>query len=376
MSIPYAKHEITNDDIDAVIKALKSGYLTGGSSITEFEDSFKNHVGSNYSVAVSSGTAGLHLAVAALGIDQNKTVLMPSLTFAATANCVLYCGGKVEFVDIDPKTYLIDLDLVEAKLKSNPEKYAGVIAVDFAGYPIDIKELSKICKKYGVWLIEDAAHALGAVSNRGNTPAKVGSSKFSDATVFSFHPVKHITTGEGGMITSNNQNVAHKISLLRSHAMNKDDPRSKTEGWYYSIKELGYNYRISDINAALGTSQLLRADMNLVKRQRVASIYNSRLSGLNLKLPYSNRLDSHAYHLYVIQSSSRHDLYNKLRDKGIYTQVHYLPLHMQEYYKNFDGVDSLQNTKEYYASSLSIPMYPSLTDRELEYVIKSIVESV
>ena len=374
MNIPYAKHEITKEDIDAVVYALKSGYLTGGEQVQEFENIFKHTFNTEYALAVSSGTAGLHLAVSAMDVPAGKTILVPSLTFAATANSVLYCGAKVEFVDIDPETFLLDIDSMEEKIKFRPEKYAGVIAVDYAGYPVDIEKLSALCKTYHLWLIEDAAHALGAVSNRHEKSIQVGSSLYADITVFSFHPAKHLTTGEGGMITTRNANIYDKIKLLRSHAMSKANHQSQEEGWYYSIEHLGYNYRMSEINAALGVSQLKRADNNLQRRREIAKRYDRSLREIQVKTPIADDVNVHAYHLYIIQSKDRHALYDKLKARGIYTQVHYVPLHLQAFYKNFGGAHNLPNTEAYYHSCLSIPMYPSLTETEQEYVVQMLQE--
>lgn len=372
MNIPYAKHEITESDIAAVSKAMKSGYLTGGEQVLEFEENFKKYVNAEYALAVSSGTAALHLAVIAMKVPSEKTVLMPSLTFAATANSVLYCGANVEFVDIDPDTFLIDLNIVKQKIELNPKKYAGVIVVDYAGYPVDTKSLRSICNQYNLWIIEDAAHAPGAISARDEDIVHVGSSSYADITVFSFHPAKHITTGEGGMITTRRKELYDIMKLLRSHAMSKENQKSQDEGWYYSIEQLGYNYRMSELNAALGVSQLKRAAQNLERRREIASIYDSELAQTNIKLPVKDEKNTHAYHLYIIQSTNRRQLYDQLKLKGIFSQVHYVPLHMQQYYKDFDGTNDLPHTDDYYKFCLSIPMYPSLTKQEQDYVIQTI----
>ena len=372
MNIPYAKHDITDDDITAVVEAMKSGYLTGGQQLSTFEENFKEYVDADYALAVSSGTAALHLAVAAMEVPSCKTVLVPSLTFAATANSVLYCGAKVEFVDIDPDTLLIDLDIVKEKIELNPDKYAGVMVVDYAGYPVDTKAIRSICNKYNLWIIEDAAHAPGAILNRSGEVVKVGSSLYADITVFSFHPAKHLTTGEGGMLTTRNKELYDKIKLIRSHAMSKENKKSQEEGWYYAIEKLGYNYRMSEINAALGVSQLKRAAKNLTRRREIAATYDSELAQMSIKLPIIDPVSTHAYHLYIIQSDNRHQLYDHLKAKGIYAQVHYIPLHLQDYYKDFDGAETLLNTEAYYNSCLSIPMYPSLSSEEQYYVIEII----
>ena len=353
MNIHYTKHDVTDEDIQSVERALRSNSLTNGPFVKEFEDNFKRYVGSEYAIAVSSGTAALHLAIAALGVPSGKTVLTPSLTFAATANAAIYCGAKIEFVDIDPETLLLDLDSVESKLTADPDKYAGVIAVDFAGLPVDIVRLSAICKQNNVWLVEDAAHAVGAILSDGAKEIMTGSGEYTDATVFSFHPAKHITTGEGGMITTNNSVLNDKIRLLRSHAMDRSGDQSQEEGWHYEISELGYNYRMSDINAALG---------------------NSHLENIGITLPNENAAQQHAYHLYVIQVDERKQLYDNLKELSIFPQVHYVPLHMQPLYAHFKSDTPLIHTENYYRRCLSIPMYPTLSEEEQDYVIAAIKE--
>jgi len=374
MNIPYTKHDITDADIEAVEKVLRNGPLTNGPQVSAFEDKFSTLVNAKYAAAVSSGTAALHLAVTALGVKPGQTVLVPSLTFAATANVVLYAGGEVEFVDIDPDTLLIDLKLIEQRLKTNPDKYAGVIAVDFAGLPVDIPQLSETCKKYGVWLIEDASHSLGASFAYGEEKLMVGGSKYADAVTFSFHPAKHITSGEGGMVTTPHKHIHERIALLRSHAMSKSKVNTDTEGWRYDIDILGYNYRLSDINAALGLSQLDRLKQNVAQRRTLAEEYRSQLKDSSVLLPPDSPSSEHAYHLFVIQAPRRMELFNYLKQCGIFAQVHYVPLHMQALYKRSAASTPLIHTESYYERCLSIPMFPSLKANEQDHVIKSLTD--
>jgi dTDP-4-amino-4,6-dideoxygalactose transaminase len=373
--IPYTKHEITRADIAAVNGVLRSDFLTNGPQITAFEDEFKRFTGSEHAVGLSSGTAGLHLAVGALGVRPEQRVLVPSLTFAATANAVLYNGGGVELVDIDPDTLLLDVNQVASRISADPNKYAGVIAVDFAGYPIDTKELSDLCKENDMWLIEDAAHALGAVSVRHGEKVTVGDG-YADATVFSFHPAKHITTGEGGMVTTASADVDEKLRLLRSHGMDKSSQQAKEEGWYYRINELGYNYRMGEINAALGLSQLRRFDGNVAKRQAIARDYRAAFDRTPIGLPYYDQDQVHAYHLNIVRVQRRKQVYEALKDKGIFAQVHYVPIHLHPLYEGTPGGDNLPHTDTYYRECLSIPMYPTLTTAEQTYVIESLKAAV
>lgn len=373
MHIPYAKHEMLPEDIEAVTAVLQSGALTNGPEISNFEKDFSEAIDAPYAVAVSSGTAALHLAVHALGIEASKKVILPSLTFAATANAVIYCGGVPDFVDIDPYTLLLDTDQVAEKVEANPDGYAGVIGVDFAGYPMNSREISEICKEHGLWLVEDAAHALGAMANYGSEVITVGSARYSDATIFSLHPAKHITTGEGGVITTANPDLRDHLKLLRSHSMDRATDRSVSEPWFYELREVGFNYRMSDINAALGRSQLARLTGNIAARQNLAAIYREALEGTNVNMPQYDDNHTHAYHLFIVQVPGRRDVYTGLRDEDIYPQVHYVPLHMQPAYQEASSDTALPNTERYYSECLSIPMYPSLTAEEQHHVIDTLI---
>lgn len=368
--IPYGKHEITPEDIACVVEVLKSDFLTQGPVVQKFENKFREFLSVDYAVAVCNATAALHLAFKVLNRSNTKKVICTSLSFVATSNCVLYEGGQVEFVDIDSETLNLDIEKVAQVLSKNPSDYQGIIIVDFAGYPADLVKLRAIADKYGLWIIEDACHAIGA--SRGQ---EFSGSGIADISVFSFHPVKHIAAGEGGMLTTRNESLYQHLLKLRSHGIERKDFTEESHGgWYYEMQELGYNYRMSDINAALGESQMNRIGDNLKKRRQIALRYFDGLSDLPLKLPNQNESIKHAYHLFVIQLEKRKELYDFLKKNNIYTQVHYLPIHMQPYYKKIGHNLKLENCENYYKKCLSIPMYHSLPIESQEYVISKIKE--
>lgn len=378
-SIPYGRQNITEEDIEAVVAVLKSDYLTQGPAIPEFEKMFSEYIGAKYSVAVSNGTAALHLCALATDLKPNEKVITTPITFAASANCVTYCSGNIIFADIDPCSYLINLNIVEDLLKKDYRKeIKGVIPVDFAGYPISASDFRFLADKYGIWIIEDACHAPGAfIKNANGELETCGNGVFSDMTVFSFHPVKHITTGEGGMITTNNKTLYNKLELLRSHGITKDiDLLTENHGgWYYEMQELGYNYRLTDIQAALGLSQLKRADSGIKRRNEIAARYDEAFKGTSIEIPKVEKNVYHAYHLYVIQVEKRLELYNFLKSKNIFPQIHYIPVHLLPYYRqkgwNYGDFPVAEN---YYSRCLSLPMFPSLTNEEQDYVIFQIIE--
>ena len=332
--IPYGKQEITPEDIKGVLEVLTSDFLTQGPKVSEFENKFAEYIGSKYAVAVSNGTAALHLSALALNVKTGDKVITTPITFAASANCVLYAGGEVDFVDIDPDTYLIDLDKLEEKLATSPEgTYQGIIPVDFAGLPVDTERLNNIAKKHKLWVIEDACHAPGAYFyNTKEEKNSCGNGKYADLSIFSFHPVKHITAGEGGMITTNNLELYNKLQLFRTHGITKA-PELLNEnhgGWYYEMIELGYNYRISDINCALGISQLSKANSGLARRREIAAKYDAAFAGTKILTPVVAPKAYHAYHLYVIRVEDR---------KGLGWNRGKFP-----------------NAEKYYDSCLSLPM--------------------
>ena len=377
-AIPYGHQHITDEDIQAVIETLKSDYLTQGPKIIEFEQAFARYVGAKYAVAVSNATAGLHLAATALQVRSGDKVIVTPITFAASANCIRYCNGMVVFCDIDPDTYLMDIKKLRRLLETNPPStFKGIVPVDFAGYPHQMEEFRQLADEYGLWILEDACHAPGGYFIDSNGQKQFcGNGKFADVTVFSFHPVKHIATGEGGMVTTNDKELFDRLSLLRTHGITKNPAclHENHGGWYYEMQELGYNYRLTDFQAALGLSQLKRADEGLKRRQKIAVRYNEAFKRIaDIQTPYASPDVFHAYHLYIIQVPDRLDLYNYLHENGIYAQVHYIPLHLMPYYREQGNKPGdLPVAEKYYSRCLSLPMFPTLTDEEQEYVIKKI----
>lgn len=380
--IPYGRQSINDDDVRAVVETLKSDYLTQGPKIKEFEKKFARYVGAKYAVAVNNATSALHLATKVLGVKPGSKVIVTPLTFAASANCVRYCGGEVTFCDIDPDTYLMDLKKLKEILSSSPKgTYEGVIVVDFAGYPHNLEEFRQVCDEYGLWLIEDACHAPGAwFKDTKGELQKSGNGIFADISIFSFHPVKHIATGEGGMATTNNPDLCRKLCHYRTHGITKDPAllHKNDGGWYYEMQDLGFNYRLTDFQAALGVSQLERADKGLERRQEIANKYDREFRSIPaIKIPVRTDDIYHAFHLYIIQVPDRKGLYDFLRDNGIYAQVHYVPLHLMPYYQalgNNEG--NLPVVEEYYKHCLSLPMYPTLTDEEQDYIIGKVKEFI
>ena len=379
--ISYGRQSINQEDIDSVVSVLHSDFLTQGPKIKDFENAFAKYVHAKYAVAVSSGTSALHLCMLAEGVTNGDKIITTPITFAASANSVLYCGGEIEFVDIDTDTFLIDLDKLEGKLSSVKKgTYKGLVPVDLAGYPVDVERLRKIADKYNLWIVEDACHAPGGYFTDSKVAKQFcGNGQYCDLQIFSFHPVKHITTGEGGMITTNNKELYEKLLLLRTHGITKrpDLLQKNHGGWYYEMQELGYNYRMSDMQAALGISQLKRAEEGVRKRNKIAKKYNNAFEGTAVKTPYVKQGFYHAYHLYIIQIEDRKGLYDYLQKNNIFTQVHYIPVHLQPYYKQFGWKNGdLPVAEAYYEKCLSLPMFPTLTDDEQQYVIDKVLEFV
>lgn len=380
--IPYGRQNITDEDVAAVIETLRSDYLTQGPKISEFEDKFAEYVGAQHAVAVNNATSGLHLAANALGVKPGTRVIVTPMTFAASANCIRYCGGDVTFCDIDPDTYLMDARKLEQILNENPKgTFSGIVIVDFAGYPHNLEEFRKIADKHGLWIIEDACHAPGAwwTNSRGEREL-TGNCHYADCTIFSFHPVKHIATGEGGMITTNNTEILKNLRHFRTHGITKDASllEKNDGGWYYEMQDLGFNYRLTDIQAALGVSQLSRADKGIERRLEIARRYDEAFAPYSqIKTPFRSNDIQHAFHLYVIQVPDRKGLYDFLRTQGVLAQVHYVPLHLMPYYRKFGWKEGdLPVVENYYNHCLSLPMFPTLTDEEQQYVIDKVIEFV
>jgi UDP-4-amino-4,6-dideoxy-N-acetyl-beta-L-altrosamine transaminase len=379
--IPYGRQNITQEDLTAVNEALLSDFLTQGPKIGEFEQNFAEYVGAKYAVALTNGTAALHLCAMALDVKPGDVVITTPNTFVATANCILYCGGTVEFADINPETFTLDINKVRALLETKPKGYyKGIAPVDFAGYPVDLEEFRKLADEFGCWLLEDSCHAPGAWFKDSNAiNQQAGNGNYADLAIFSLHPVKHIATGEGGVITTNRKDLYDKLNILRTHGITKN-PDLLIEnhgGWYYEMQVLGYNYRLTDFQAALGITQLGRADKGLERRNQIANRYTEAFAGTKVKRPYVADNVYHAYHLYVIQILDRLGLYNHLKANNIFAQVHYIPVHTQPYYKSLGWkMGDFPISEDYYSKCLSIPMFPSLTDEEQEYVIKTILDFV
>jgi perosamine synthetase len=371
--IPYGRQSIDEEDIRAVVEILRSDWLTTGPKVAEFERAFVDFVGIQQAVAVSSGTAALHAAVNALGISPGDEVIVPAMTFAATANCVVFQGATPVFADVDPDTLLISPAQVEAKITPRTR---AVITVDYTGHPADYDAIRAITDKYGIALVADACHALGA-SYKGNS---VGS--LADLTVFSFHPVKHITTGEGGMITTDDPKVAERMRRFRNHGITTDHHQREKEGsWFYEMVDLGYNYRLTDLQCALGLSQLKKLPRFLEKRRKIANHYDdffSRISGI---VPLKVSADvQHAYHLYVIQlnlessSGDRMTVFRNLRRQGIGVNVHYIPVHLHPFYRRKFGTGAglCPVAEAAYNQILSLPMHAEMTDQDVNTVCNSI----
>lgn len=400
-NIPYGRQNITNEDIQAVVEVLRSDYLTQGPQIAAFEAAFASYVGSEYAVAVANGTAALHLCTLALGVKEGDKVITSPITFAASANCVRYCGGEVVFSDIDPKTYLLDIEKVRTLLKGSPKgTYQGIIPVDFAGRANDLEAFRQLADEHGLWIIEDSCHSPGGyfIDSKGDQQ-NCGNGKFADLAIFSFHPVKHIAAGEGGMITTNDKALYEKLLMLRTHGITKDAsqfqnshdlaignftdpitpdtrlPNLVFPAWYMEMQTLGYNYRLTDFQAALGASQLKRAETGLERRKEIAAIYYEAFKGQSFIKGQSGVVEGHAYHLYVIEVEDRLGLYNFLRSKNIFTQVHYIPCHLMPYYRQLGNeLGDMPNSELYYEKCISLPMYPTLSDDEQIFVIENIFE--
>ena len=386
--IPYGEQHITQADIDAVVETLKSDYLTQGPAIKEFEDAFAEYVGAKYAVAVANGTAALHLCTLALDFKPGDKIITTPITFVASANCIRYVGSEVVFGDINPNTYLLDIESVKSMLESSPDgTYKGIIPVDFAGRSVNMEEFKLLAEKYNLTIIEDACHAPGGFfTDSTGTVQKCGNGNFADLAIFSFHPVKHIACGEGGMITTNDKALYDKLLILRTHGITKNESLYQNSIefaggidsypiWYMEMQAIGFNYRLTDFQAALGISQLGRASQGIEKRRAIAKRYYNFFKNKSYIKGQSGILDGHAYHLYIIEVEDRFRLYNYLRDNNIFTQIHYIPCHLMPYYRRYGWKEGDRpNAENYYNNCMSLPIYPNLTINQQNIVIDKINE--
>ena len=379
--IPYGRQSINQDDIDAVVAVLRSDWLTQGPTITQFEQAIADYCGVKYAVAVSNATAALHLACLAIGLGAGDRLWTSPNTFVASANCARYCSADVDFVDIDAQTYNLSIPALEQKLieavRSNTLPKV-ILPVHFAGQSCDMESIAALAKKYEIHIIEDASHALGG-SYQGH---KVGACKFSEMAIFSFHPVKMITTGEGGMLVTDRLDLYQKLKQLRSHGIVQDPGlvfKENPDPWYYEQQDLGFNYRLTDIQAALGLSQLQRLDQFVTRRQVLFDRYQDGLQDLPIQQPIAVSQSSH--HLYVIRlklekmSRSKREIFTVLRERGIGVQVHYIPVHTQPYYRSIGfGWGSFPEAESYYHEAISLPIHYDLSDEEQDYIIQTLKE--
>ena len=384
-SIPYGRQSISNDDIDEVRDVLNSDFLTQGPRVPIFENNVAKYCNAKYAVATNSATSSLHSACVALGVSANDIVWTSANTFVASSNCALYCGADVDFVDIDLNTFnmcpiKLEEKLIVAKKKNKLPKV--VIPVHMCGQSCDMKKIFMLSKNFGFKIIEDASHGIGGSFNG----FKIGSCKYSDITVFSFHPVKIITSGEGGMSLTNNKKLANKLQMHRTHGITRNPEmlKNKDQGlWYYEELELGFNYRMTEISAALGNSQLNRLDSFVEKRHEIAKKYDQDLSDLPLDLPFQLPNNYSSYHLYVIRLQienieiTHQDFFKNMRSEGIGVNLHYIPVYKHPYYKSLGFKDCIcENAERYYKTAVSIPIYPELSIPEQDYVIEKISDNL
>lgn len=383
--IPYGRQDVTQTDIDAVVAVLRSDFLTQGPAVPRFEQALAAYCGAGHAVAVNSATSALHVACLALGLGPGDWLWTSPITFVASANCGLYCGAKVDFVDIDPKTYNMDPAALERKLAA-AEKEGRlpkvVVPVHLCGQSCDMEAIHRLGQRYGFHIVEDASHAIGG-RYRGEA---VGNCRYSDITVFSFHPVKIVTTAEGGAALTNDARLAQRMALLRSHGVTRD-PALMTHApdgpWYYQQVDLGFNYRMTDMQAALGLSQMERLDVYVARRREIAARYDAAFEDLPLTLPWQ-RPDSHSsFHLYVIRlrlddiRASHRAVFEALRAAGIGVNLHYIPVHTQPYYRSMGfAPGQFPQAERYYAEAISLPMFPTMTDDDQDRVIAALAEAL
>lgn len=383
--IPYGKQFISEEDTRAVVEALHSDFLTQGPRIADFEKNFAAYIGCKYAIAVSNGTAALHLPLLAAGIQKGDAVITTPITFAASANAARYCGANVYFADIDPDTFVISVPKVKELLQKHPKGFfKAIVPVDFTGYPVNLEEIRQVADEHGLFVLEDACHSPGGyfIDSKGKRQ-NCGNGNYAHAAAFSFHPVKHIAAGEGGMITTNDEVLYKKLMMLRTHGITKENlgyrfPNAEQQGaWYYEMQALGYNYRITDIQAALANSQLKRADEGIRKRQEIARVYRSAFANSRIKMQQEDQTHFNAYHLFVIEVENRKGLYDHLLANGIFAQIHYVPVHLMPYYSQFGWkAGDFPAAEYYYSRCISLPMYPTLTKEEQDFVISKTLEFV
>ncbi len=377
--IPYGKQDINQQDIDGVIDVLKSDFLTQGPKVPEFENALTAHTGARYALAVNSATSALHIACLALGLGEGDWLWTSPITFVASANCGLYCGAKVDFVDIDPATYnlcpkKLEEKLIQAKAQGKLPKV--VVPVHLCGQPCDMEAIGRLAKEYGFKVIEDASHAIG-----GKYHGKpIGNCEYSDITVFSFHPVKIVTTAEGGAVVTNNKALADKMALLRSHGITRDPQQMIGEshgGWYYQQIDLGFNYRMTELQAALGVTQMTRLEQFITSRHRLAERYYQRLKDLPITLPFQLENTYSGLHLFVIRLQldkidlTHKQVFDALRENGIGVNLHYIPVHTQPYYENMGfAKGDFPNAEQYYQEAISLPMFHTMTDEQQDEVVR------
>lgn len=381
MTIPYGRQEITQADIDAVLSVLKSDFLTQGPVVPRFEQAVAQHVGARHAVAASSATSALHLACLALGLGPGEWLWTSPITFVASANCGLYCGAKVDFADIDPKTYNLCPAALERKLQQAEREGRLpkiVVAVHLCGQPCDMAAIHSLAQRYKFHIIEDASHAIGGKYREDY----IGSSRYSDITIFSFHPVKVITTAEGGMAVANNADLAQRMALLRSHGITRDPEQMDhaADGpWYYQQIALGYNFRMTELQAALGLSQLERLENYVERRHALSRRYDSLLADLPVTLPWQHPDSYSGRHLYVIRlqgdgaAKKRLQVFEALREKGVGVNIHYIPVHTQPYYRQMGfRPGDFPEAERYYAEALSLPLYPTLSEAQQDEVVAAL----
>lgn len=380
--IPYGRQHIDKQDIQIVIDVLQSDYLTQGPLVPKFEEKLKSFCQTKYAYVVCNATAALHLACLVLNVGKNDIVWTTPNTFVASANCALYCGAKIDFVDICPKTYNMSVEALENKLikaAKNKKLPKVVIPVDFAGQSCNMRKIKELSDQYGFKIIEDASHAIGGKY----LDQPIGNCQYSDITVFSFHPVKIITTGEGGALLTNHAHLAKKITLLRTHGVTRDVEliQNTNEGaWYYEQIDLGYNYRITDIQCALGISQLEKLANFVMKRHRIADRYHKLLQSFPIITPYQSNDSYSSFHLYPIQlhnSKNRRHVFNHLRQKNIGVNVHYIPVYLQPYYKKMGFKNNYcEEAEKYYSNAMSLPIYPDLTEEQQNFIVSTLTEII